>query len=350
MDAILAGRTAVLLETNYHMGLPTTDLAFAFEADQLTGYSDGNTVTSLVDSSGFERHFAAETGGVYRPSGGPAGLPCIEFTAGSAQWYSRAAFLSGGTSAQAFAVLKLKNDPPAETAQTGLWWFGSESNETHYPYINGVTFDSFGTTGRKTTVNPTPSLIDWHAYAARSAADDWASSLNAVQLYATATNTVGWTTTFRIGRSSGTSHLDGYLAALLIVSPAPDAALADAYWGYIAEKYGVPAFPGALSLAARTATTIRVSWNDASFGSKPASQLQVSAAGANDWANVTGATSTPATVSGLAANSPYDLRVRYTHSTGIVHSNVLMSRTLSPYAGQTPCRFGVANGLGFDDD
>ena len=70
---------------------------------------------------------------------------------------------------------------------------------------------------------------------------------------------------------------------------------------------------GTLSFTSQTSTSATVSWTAASGGTAPiTAQLQRSAHGAGSWSNVSGATATPATDTGLSSNTSYDYQVVYT--------------------------------------
>lgn len=90
-----------------------------------------------------------------------------------------------------------------------------------------------------------------------------------------------------------------------------------------------PFEPGVLSFVSKTTTSVTVSWTAATGGVGSVSeQLQVSLAGQNNWSNVVGATSSPATAEGLEKATQYDFRVAYTDETPTtVHSEILTVTT-----------------------
>lgn len=135
------------------------------------------------------------------------------------QWLDLPNFLTGFTEAEIFIVIKVDNDPGMVPA-SGLWQFGNSGEDVHFPYADGVIYDGFGTTARKTTVNPTPSLSSaFHTYNVTTKAGGWTSRLDGTQLYTTATNTVGWTTAPKLGRMGGaTLWLNGYIGEVFMFS------------------------------------------------------------------------------------------------------------------------------------
>jgi lysophospholipase L1-like esterase len=87
---------------------------------------------------------------------------------------------------------------------------------------------------------------------------------------------------------------------------------------------------GTLSESLIRTTSARVAWTSSTNGTGGVTeQLQKSAVGANVWSNVSAQTASPGNVSGLSANTQYDLRVAYTDTTpSTVYSNTLTITTL----------------------
>jgi hypothetical protein len=126
--------------------------------------------------------------------------------------------MSALTAATVFIVVKIDTDPPGTSTASGLWRFGTAGGGvTHFPFIDGTIYDSFGSTVRKTTVNPTPALTSFHVYEVKTVSGEWTSRLDGTQIFTTATNTVGFVANPMIGSSEGTTHfLDGDCAELFI--------------------------------------------------------------------------------------------------------------------------------------
>lgn len=147
--------------------------------------------------------------------------------------------LTGLTEAEVFVVLKIDTDPPGNEAQSGLWVM-SGAQATHYPYTDGVIYESFGTDTRKTVGDPTPLLTSPRIYNISTAANAWTARLDGAELHTTGTNTVGWTANPVIGPSAGgTYFLDGDIAEVLLydaVLSAGDRTLVHAYLG---ARYGI---------------------------------------------------------------------------------------------------------------
>lgn len=141
-------------------------------------------------------------------------------------------------------------DPSSFTAGTGVfvwkrtadpgtlgqfWNFGSSGNSNYFPFSDGVIYDDFGSTVRKTVGNPTPSLANWHIYSARSAANLWKANLDGVELFSTATNTVG----FKGTNLSLITKTEYQLAALMVFNVYLDAGQLNALGRYLGKKFRI---------------------------------------------------------------------------------------------------------------
>lgn len=125
------------------------------------------------------------------------GQPVLRFD-GIDDWLNLSDLFSGLVAAEVFAVVRNVMDG----SSGGLWDFGSSTETTHFAYIDGLIYDDFGTDTRKATADPASALTSWRIYSVVSTASEWTSYLDGAQLYTAATNTVGWTTTPRLGAGS----------------------------------------------------------------------------------------------------------------------------------------------------
>lgn len=212
-------------------GVAPTDLSglqLWLKADAITGLSDNDQITTVwPDSSGNGRDFSSLTLGSIKPrwkaTSGPNSQPAVRML-DTGYFQRSSAFLSGFTAGEGFAVVKIDNDPPATSAKCGPP-FGDwgDNFDDYYPY-NGDSkiYIGFGSTTRKTTLDPVTSLTTWHLYNCRSSSGDWTHSINAAtstnDFFNTATNTVAWDTTgnIRVGASSSSSKtMEGYIAEII---------------------------------------------------------------------------------------------------------------------------------------
>ncbi len=122
------------------------------------------------------------------------------------------------------SVSRTQVDPPGNGTWAGPTVSADCSGlQSHIPWTDGVVYDSFGSTVRKTTVNPATSLAQLNVYSVVSATNSWTNYLNGNLLFNTATNTFcaspssGVRLFLSIG---GAYYLDGYLSeATLFTSP-----------------------------------------------------------------------------------------------------------------------------------
>lgn len=104
--------------------------------------------------------------------------------------------LSTLTAGEAHRVFKRASDPAS--ANGFFWEIGTAGDPSHVPYSNGVIYDGFGTTARKTTGDLVPLMTSWGVYSAVSEAGNWTSYWNGSQHFTTATNTVGFSSSAKL--------------------------------------------------------------------------------------------------------------------------------------------------------
>ncbi len=219
-------------------GPPMANLQLWLKADAITGLNDGDRVTTWIDSSGNSRD-ATQSVAADKPTYKTNilnGKPVVRFAASNTEFMNLPNFLTGFGAGELFLVIKVNNDPPA-TGSGGVYDFGSEAASSHYPFDDGVIYDEFATTARKTTGNPTPTLAAWRLYNVSSQANEWTSRIDGTQFFTTATNTVGWSTTPKIGGE--TFFCDGDIAELLLYSAVLSASDRTAVKTYLAAKYNL---------------------------------------------------------------------------------------------------------------
>ncbi len=219
-------------------GPPAANLQLWLKADAITGLNDGDRVTTWIDSSGNSRD-ATQSVAADKPTykiNIINGKPVVRFAAANTEFMNLPNFLTGFGAGEIFLVVKLNNDPPV-TGSGGIWDFGSDAASSHYCFDDGFIYDEFATTARKGTVNPTPSLAAWRLYNVSSQANEWTSRLDGTQIFTTATNTVGWSTTPKIGGE--TFFCDGDIAELILYSTVLSTADRTAVKTYIAAKYNL---------------------------------------------------------------------------------------------------------------
>jgi hypothetical protein len=219
-------------------------LAMWMRADRGISLNAGN-VSAWNDQSSNARHATQGTAGAQPPwrSGSHAsainGRPVVDFdgTADYLAWGNVFTTLTGG--GEIFVVARGNNDPPSVGAGA-LWFLGSDTLTSSVPFTDGVIYDAFGSTARKTTVNPTPSLAQPFIYNVTSVAGQWTSRLNGTQIHTTGTNTVGWTTAPTLGRGGNiTLFFAGVVAEIIMTAGAMSTASRDSVLRYLRARYGI---------------------------------------------------------------------------------------------------------------
>lgn len=205
--------------------------------------ADGDPVGEWQDQSG-EGNDATQATGANKPTlktggNGLNGLPVIQFD--GSDYFGFGDFLSALTAGEVFVVVKANADPPPSLGYN-LWDLGDEgaNRESWYPFQDGVIYEGWGTSVRKTVGNPTPALDSWRLYGVASGAGAYAVRLDGAEIYSTSSNTPFWPTTPQLGRgSSDTYYFAGQVAALLIYDSVLLGADREAVEDYLAARYGL---------------------------------------------------------------------------------------------------------------
>ena len=224
--------------------VPWTPLTPGTPAWWLRGDSvtlNGATVASWLDKSGNGRHWTQGSAPLQPTYVASAinGQPGLTFSAAATQELVGPDLNAVGlTGAETFIVVQLNADPPASAPFCGFWRTGSAASVAVVPFTDGTIYDEFGTTVRKTTVNPTKSLATPSIYSVISTSSEWTNSLDGTQQFTTATNTVGWNTATRIG-SSVTNFFDGVMCEWIVYGAKLSAANRAAAIAYLKARYGI---------------------------------------------------------------------------------------------------------------
>jgi hypothetical protein len=165
----------------------------------------------------------------------------MRFTAASGEFLSLAgaAAIAGVTAAHVFVIVKTTVDPTVALCD-GIWRFGQD-DISYYPFNGtGIIYDNFGTSVRKTSVDPPLSVASARCYEVVSTASEWTNRLDGAELYTTAVNSVAWAATQNLGGDSGAGvWFDGWIGALIICNAKLTGSDLTNMRGYLAGKYGV---------------------------------------------------------------------------------------------------------------
>jgi hypothetical protein len=217
-----------------------------YKMDALTG-SNGSLQGTIADASGNSFTLTQATGGNQGSLVAPGlnSLNTLRFV--SATFYPMSASIMSGSSA---GSLYLVFRVTSEASNNGLMDWGSSGSDSHWPYLDGVFYNDFGSTVRKTVGNPTASFVsDYRILSIYSAASDWAfyidggaggSSGGTSPFFSTATNTVGWKASgINLGRNTGGAVLDGWIAEMVFTNAKQSTTDRQKMEGFLAHKWGL---------------------------------------------------------------------------------------------------------------
>lgn len=185
------------------------------------GYSDTDAMTSgWADDSGNSHDFlgTGATSPVYKATGLNSG-PCADFSGGNLFLNGKTGpddFLDGLSSAELFIVLQVNEN---SGVIRGGWYFNNCNFPTHYPYSDGVIYESFGTGTRVTASDPTTDLTAPHIYhvAAVPGTNNWLIEVGSENIFTgTATFSGNAGIQLRIGRNDDADYLEGQIAAVVV--------------------------------------------------------------------------------------------------------------------------------------
>jgi hypothetical protein len=183
-----------------------------------TGVLDNGFITTWYDQSGNGRN-ATQTTALIQPQIVSSGSVILENSKPTISFLSG---LSGfvfstfsATAVDGFLIVKAKSDPPIDP-NSGFVSIGSTTADSHYPYSNGIIYDGFGSTSRQTVGNPTTALNQVNLYNVTSTSSEWTARLNSSQIYTTASNTVGISSTPKIGSNSVNFGMSNFISEFII--------------------------------------------------------------------------------------------------------------------------------------
>lgn len=208
------------------------------KGDELTG-NDEDNVATWEDAANANDLTAPGTNGTLAAAD-LNGLNTLRFQ--SARYVYSGNIFSAASAASAYLILKIANDPPGATIDSGLWNIGSHGGTDHWPWTDGNIYDGFCSSVRKSAGNPSVSLAsDYRIIGVHSASNDYGIHIDGVSHFSTGTNTFGVSgSTLTIGSNAALdAFLDGWIAEILFI----DSKLSDAnrqnVEGYLAHKWGL---------------------------------------------------------------------------------------------------------------
>lgn len=243
-DAALntSDQTITVTVTDIALWTPANDpnLFIWYKGEDLSG-AHGSTVTTWPDAAGSND---ATSGSATLDTSGLNGLNVVDAASASSQRLTIPNVFSGVlTEGAVYAVVKANADPAASSASSGgfLWASAAShvANGSHHPFTDGVVYDGFGSTVRKTCGNPTPSLAAWAIISFHSKAGSFECYVNGTLLFSTATNTVGWTTTPNLFQGASAAFYNGKMAESVFLDNFGDTTSRETTEGYLAHRFDI---------------------------------------------------------------------------------------------------------------
>lgn len=223
------------------MWLSADSGTFQDSARTVPAVSDGDPVGGWADQSGNAKH-GSQTTSANKPTLKLSivnSKPVLRFDGTDFLVLPTLAALTAG---EIFVVVKTTVDPASSSTTGGLWRFGT-SNATQYSFSgDGVIYDDFGTTSRKTTVNPATTLAQFNVYNVISVSGEWTNILNGTQLFTTGTNTVAFNSAPWIGEGDGggPTWLVGDISEIFLFDAKLSAGNRTLMLNYLRNKYNTP--------------------------------------------------------------------------------------------------------------
>ena len=215
-----------------------SDLEMWLDASKL-GNLNGDRVRLWTDASGKGRN--GDTGMISAANPMFAdtaanGLPALRFQGGNS--YSILNFDVSIPEAELFVVMKTDLDPPADELNAGFWTFSEASQASVVPWVDGIIYDSFGSTVRKTTVDPADSMASLCIYNVTTTPGFWANRLNNTLLFSTTDNAVSFPAVPRLGDASP-FRFQGHIAEIKLFSSVFSPERRDEEYLTLKTKYGL---------------------------------------------------------------------------------------------------------------
>jgi len=216
-----------------------------YRADLVT--QSGNAISQWDDKSGNARHMTQGTANL-KPTWDPlsssfSGLDCVRFICDGVTNFDFLSMpdMSALTASEVWMIAKLVADPPSTQPKGGLWKIGNPAaGSCLYPNQGDSNiYDSYGSTTRKNTGDPTPSLASMHSYSVITTSSEWTNTVNGTQLFTTATNTTSFQASPVFGGNGVDTGMDGRVGEILIFSAKLSTADRTALKAYLSVRYGI---------------------------------------------------------------------------------------------------------------
>ncbi len=144
------------------------------------------------------------------------GKPAVYFEYNGTPKQVAASHDPGGiTAAELIAVVRAVNGSPTFNNAGGFLNCSNDAQTQHYPFIDGIVYDSFGRVDR-TSFTPTTSLADWHTFNVRSDTATKTTRINGTLQATVGAGATQFLGSVRVGWSASTINFNGWVAMVAI--------------------------------------------------------------------------------------------------------------------------------------
>lgn len=195
--------------------LAETSLRLFLHGDDLAG-ADGDPVTAWVDRS----PAGNDATSIVNPAVAAAVINGYNALATDPGVMSLPDFFTGATE---MSVLIIAKSPGGATGGP-LLASSAGSSAAHHPYFSDM-YDHFGSNTRYGFALAGVDVTDWYMAHFHAQASNWKAFLNGVQKHSNTSNTIGWTSSPRIGQGyfiDGSQMFNGQIAAVIVFEDIDD--------------------------------------------------------------------------------------------------------------------------------
>jgi hypothetical protein len=137
-------------------------------------------------------------------------------------WTGQAKLLMGSlaslTEGEMFMVIESGADPGVGTIGQRSWKLGTSGSDPHYPFQDGIIYEDFGSTNRRSFGNPATPLNQMNLYNVYSRTNDIKAKINANEIFSfTGTNVVSFNSSPVLGSANPSQNVSRQRMTELII-------------------------------------------------------------------------------------------------------------------------------------
>jgi type II secretory pathway pseudopilin PulG len=168
----------------------------------------------------------------------------ISFVPATSDHFNTMPNLSALTAGEMFIALKKNENLASSTINSGTWGSFGTAAEGHFPWLDDLIYDSFGTNVRKESISYKQNFVSNTLYNATSIKGEWQNRLNGIQLLSTRTNTVGFRSAPLLGKTwHGDAYFYGNIGEVLLYNTKLSTANRQDVHKYLGDKWNISIIP-----------------------------------------------------------------------------------------------------------